>query len=179
MSDRTGGVPCAIALGGNVGDVAAAFEWALAQLAATPGVQVQRRSAWYRTPPLGPPQPDYLNGCVLLVTELAPEALLDVLQGLEAAAGRLRQVHWGPRTLDLDVVLWGDQGQTIITSDRLTVPHPGLCERAFVLVPLADIAPDWRDPHSGESIAALVQQVDSSAIVRVAEPLKGAITGQD
>lgn len=173
MSNQSGCSPCAIALGGNVGDVAATFEWALAQLTATPGVQVQRRSRWYRTPAMGPPQPDYLNGCVLLVTELAPEALLAVLQGLEAAAGRSRQVHWGPRTLDLDVVLWGEQGQTVITSDRLTVPHPGLCERAFVLVPLAEIAPNWRDPHSGQAIAELVQQVNASAIVPMIDPVAG------
>ncbi|TAD79074.1 MAG: 2-amino-4-hydroxy-6-hydroxymethyldihydropteridine diphosphokinase [Oscillatoriales cyanobacterium] len=155
-------VTCAIALGGNLGDVAATFDRTLAELDRTSGVRVTARSRWYRNPPMGPPQPDFLNGCALLAVTLAPEALLDRLQTLETAAGRVRDVHWGPRTLDLDLLLYGDR---LIATDRLQVPHPGLGDRAFFLVPLAEIAPDWIDPHSGRAIAQIAQTVDCSGVI--------------
>ena len=110
---------------------------------------------------MGPPQPDYLNGCALLETSLAPEDLLKVLLETETALGRVREVHWGPRTLDLDLLLYGDR---IIELPHLTVPHPGLSDRAFVLQPLADIVPDWVDPRSGLTIEQLRQRVDCSDI---------------
>ncbi len=158
-------IPCAIALGGNLGDVAATFERALAALDATPGIQVTGRSRWYRNPPMGPPQPDFLNGCALLKVALSPEALLDRLQALENEAGRVRTVHWGPRTLDLDLLLYGDR---VMQTPRLQVPHPGLGDRAFFAVPLAEIAPDWVEPLTGRAIAQIVQTLDCSAVIPLA-----------
>lgn len=142
----------AIALGSNLGDCRATLEAALLDLDRSPGVQLLRRSSWYRSAPVGPPQPDYINGCALLAVSLVPEALLDRLQAIESRHGRVRAERWGPRTLDLDLILFGE---TVLDSERLQIPHPRLHERAFVLVPLAEIAPDWLDPRSGLTVAAL------------------------
>jgi 2-amino-4-hydroxy-6-hydroxymethyldihydropteridine diphosphokinase len=102
------------------------------------GIQVAASSPVVRSPPMGPAdQPDYLNAVLLLRTSLEAEALLDVLQQLETDFGRVRGEHWGPRTLDLDLLLYGMQR---MASERLTVPHPGLIERAFVLQPLCSMA---------------------------------------
>ncbi len=142
----------AIALGSNLGDSRATLEAALVDLDQSPGVQLLRRSSWYRSAPVGPPQPDYLNGCSLLEVALSPEALLDCLQAIEGRHGRVRAERWGPRTLDLDLLLYGDLR---LEGERLQIPHPRMAERPFVLVPLAEIAPDWRDPRSGLTVAAL------------------------
>ncbi len=160
-----GEVACAIALGGNLGDVATTFDHALAALDRTPGIRVTARSRWYRNPPMGPPQPDFLNGCALLAVSLEPVDLLDRLQELEQAAGRIRTVHWGPRTLDLDLLLYGDRA---IDTPRLQVPHPGLRDRAFFLVPLVEIAPDWIDPPTGQTIRQIAQTVDCSGVIPLA-----------
>jgi len=151
----------AIALGSNLGESQHILEAALARLDAMPNIQVTARSPWYRTAPVGPPQPDYLNGCALLATTLEPEALLDVLLATEAQFGRVRTTRWGARTLDLDLLLMGDR---ILDTPRLQLPHPRLTERAFVLVPLAAIAPDWVEPRSGRAIADWVQAVDCSGV---------------
>lgn len=151
----------AIALGSNLGESQQILEAALARLDATPSIQVTARSPWYRTAPVGPPQPDYLNGCALLATTLEPEALLDVLLATEAQFGRVRTTRWGARTLDLDLLLMGDR---ILDTPRLQLPHPRLTERAFVLVPLAAIAPDWVEPRSGRAIADWAQAVDCSGV---------------
>ena len=142
----------AIALGANLGDCRATLEGALAVLDASPGIRVLARSRWYRTAPVGPPQPDYVNGCALLAVTLEPEDLLERLLATERRFGRVRGERWGPRSLDLDLLLVGDQR---LNGPRLTLPHPRLRERAFVLVPLAEIAPDWIDPISGRSVADL------------------------
>ena len=142
----------AIALGANLGDCRATLEGALAALEASPGVRLLARSHWYRSAPVGPPQPDYLNGCALLAVALEPEALLERLLATERRFGRVRGERWGPRSLDLDLLLMGDRR---LSTPRLTLPHPRLRERAFVLVPLAEIAPAWIDPISGRSVAAL------------------------
>jgi 2-amino-4-hydroxy-6-hydroxymethyldihydropteridine diphosphokinase len=142
----------AIAMGANLGDCRATLEEALAALAASPGVRLLARSRWYRSAPVGPPQPDYVNGCALLAVALGPEALLERLLATERRFGRTRGERWGPRSLDLDLLLMGDRR---LHTPRLTLPHPRLRERAFVLVPLAEIAPDWIDPVSGRSVAEL------------------------
>lgn len=108
-------------------------------LGASPGVELVRASKLYATAPLGPPQPDFLNAAVLVHTTLDPEALLDVLLAVEAGLGRVRHERWGPRTIDLDL-LWIDDLR--VETPRLTVPHPGLFERAFALGPLADVLPE-------------------------------------
>ena len=142
----------AIALGANLGDCRATLEGALAALDASPGVRLLARSRWYRSAPIGPPQPDYVNGCALLAVALGPEALLERLLATERRFGRTRGERWGPRSLDLDLLLMGDRR---LNTPRLTLPHPRLRERAFVLVPLAEIAPAWIDPISGRSVAEL------------------------
>lgn len=157
-------VLAAIALGSNLGDSLAILEGALEALAQIPGIEVIARSPWYQTKPIGPPQPDYLNGCALLQVELSPHELLETLLQVEAQFGRVRQKRWGARSLDLDLLLFND---LILDTPTLTLPHPRLHERAFVLVPLADIAPDWVEPVSQKAIAELVQKVDWSGVRRL------------
>lgn len=136
-----------IGLGSNLEDPAAQVRRALHELAALPGTELQRASQLYRSPPMGPPgQPDYINAVAALATRLEPEALLDALQAIEQAHHRRRLQRWGPRTLDLDILLYG---QAQLHSPRLTVPHPGIAARAFVLQPLAEIAPTLEIPGAG------------------------------
>ncbi|WP_186399925.1 2-amino-4-hydroxy-6-hydroxymethyldihydropteridine diphosphokinase [Stappia sp. P2PMeth1] len=133
-------VRAALGLGSNIGDTLGHLEAALAALAATPGIVVVARSSDYRTPPWGPvPQDDYRNACVVIETRLSPRALLDRCLEIERGLGRVRDVRWGPRVIDIDVLIYGD---TRIEEDGLTIPHPRMGERAFVLVPLAEIWPD-------------------------------------
>ena len=132
-------VSALIALGGNVGEVGAAMQGALDRLHAEPGMCVVAVSPVYRTPPWGiTDQPRFLNACAELRTELAPETLLRRVQAVERLAGRARTRRWGPRTLDIDILA---HGEVAMRTPELTLPHPRLFERAFVLVPLADIAP--------------------------------------
>lgn len=153
--------PCAIALGSNLGDSLTTLETALQKLHATPGISVTARSSWYQTAPVGPPQPDYLNGCALLETTLTPTQLLGTLLATEAQFGRVRLERNAPRTLDLDLILFGNR---ILETPDLQLPHPRMRDRAFVLVPLAEIAPNWRDPVSGKTIVQLLQTVDCSGV---------------
>ncbi|HEX5676479.1 MAG TPA: 2-amino-4-hydroxy-6-hydroxymethyldihydropteridine diphosphokinase [Alcanivorax sp.] len=135
-----------IGLGGNLADPRRQLCRALEALAALPGTRLARHSDLYASAPVGPQdQPDFINAVAVLDTTLAPLALLDALQGLETAAGRERHRHWGERTLDLDILLWDDQ---VIDLPRLTVPHPQLTQRAFVIGPLVDLLPDCRLPDS-------------------------------
>lgn len=154
----------AIALGSNLGDSLTILEDALKTLAQTPGIAVESSSSWYQTAPIGPPQPDYLNGCALLKVQLNPEQLLAALLEVEKQFGRVRTQRWGPRSLDLDLLLFD---RVILETPKLQIPHPRMRERAFVLVPLAEIAPDWIDPGSGKAIAQLLQGVDCSGVHRL------------
>ena len=154
---------CAIALGSNLGDSLSTLEGALTVLAQTPGITVTARSHWYLTKAVGLPQPNYLNGCALLHVTLTPQALLETLLQTEAKFGRIRRERWGARTLDLDLLLFDD---VILDTPTLQIPHPRMAERAFVLVPLAEIAPNWTEPISGNAIATLVQTVDCSEVRR-------------
>lgn len=157
-------VQSAIALGSNLGDSRNILERALEILDQTVGITLKAQSSWYQTAPVGPPQPDYLNGCALLEVQLTPQELLATLLKIEVQFGRVRQERWGPRTLDLDLLLFDD---LILNLPNLQLPHPHLTERAFVLVPLAEIAPDWIEPVSGKAIAQLVQRVDCSGVRRL------------
>jgi 2-amino-4-hydroxy-6-hydroxymethyldihydropteridine diphosphokinase len=130
-------IACAIGLGSNLGPSQQILEQSIEQLRAIPQINNIRVSHWYCTKPVGPPQPDYLNGCATFMTSLNPWQVLEVLQSIEQQFGRERQVHWGARTLDLDLLLYG--GWQIDTVS-LQVPHPYMAERSFVLVPLAEIA---------------------------------------
>jgi 2-amino-4-hydroxy-6-hydroxymethyldihydropteridine diphosphokinase len=159
-------VNCAIALGSNLGDSRAILDASLQQLEQRQGISLKSISRWYQTEPVGPPQPDYLNGCALLMTSLAPEKLLQTLLEIEQQFGRVRQEKNGARTLDLDLIFYGDH-----LCDRLDlqIPHPRFAQRAFVLVPLAEIAPNWIDPRSQQTIAELVKAIDCSG-VRLDQP---------
>jgi 2-amino-4-hydroxy-6-hydroxymethyldihydropteridine diphosphokinase len=150
----------AIALGSNIGESQAILEGALKTLEQTPGITIKAKSSWYKTAPVGgPSQPDYLNGAAILQVQLSPEQLLKTLLEIEQEFGRVRQERWGPRTLDLDILLFDD---LIVETPDLQIPHPRMTERAFVLVPLAEIAPDWIEPVTGEPISQLVQKLDAS-----------------
>lgn len=155
------GVDAAIALGSNMGDSQEILAAAIATLANTPGVVIKATSHWYRTKAVGPPQPDYLNGCVIVQIFMLPQLLLETLLAIEEKFGRVRQERWGPRTLDLDLLLYDD---LIVDTPTLQIPHPRMRERAFVLVPLAEIAPDWVEPISGCVIKDLVKEVDCSDV---------------
>jgi 2-amino-4-hydroxy-6-hydroxymethyldihydropteridine diphosphokinase len=161
LPESTPSTSVAIALGSNLGHSLTILESALKNLNQTPGIRLEARSRWYQTKPVGPPQPDYLNGCALLKVALTPEALLHTLLQIEAQFGRVRRERNGPRTLDLDLLLFDD---LVLDSPNLQIPHPRMTARAFVLVPLAEIAPDWIEPVSGKAIAELVQTVDCSGV---------------
>jgi 2-amino-4-hydroxy-6-hydroxymethyldihydropteridine diphosphokinase len=152
----------AVALGSNLGDSYRLLESALKVLADQPGIALETQSPVYQTIAVGPPQPDYLNCCALFATYLDPEAFLAILLQTEAQFGRIRRERWGPRLLDLDLLLFDD---LILEQPNLQIPHPHLSERAFVLVPLNDIAPNWIEPISQKTIAALVQQVDCAGVM--------------
>lgn len=157
---------CAIALGSNLGDSLAIVEAALKTLAETPDIVLQARSSWYQTKAVGPPQPDYINACALLHVQITPQMLLETLLGIEAQFGRVRRERWGPRSLDLDLLLYDD---LILDTPTLQLPHPRMRSRAFVLLPLAEIAPNWVEPVSGKAIAELLQAVDCSGVHRLME----------
>jgi len=153
-----------IAIGSNLASPLEQVNAALAALAEIPDSQIVAVSPFYRTPPLGPQdQPDYLNAAVALDTDLAPETLLDHTQRIELQQGRERKAHrWGPRTLDLDIMLFGDRQ---IATPRLTVPHYDIKNRAFMLLPLVHIAPDVCFPD-GVKVADILANLDPSGISR-------------
>jgi len=154
-----------IALGSNLGDPPAQIRRALGTLAAMRESRLVRQSALYRNPPMGRlDQPDFVNAVAEMETALSPRDLLDRLLALERAHGRVRDYPNAPRTLDLDLLLYG---QLELRDPRLTIPHPRMLERAFVLVPLAEIAPDTVVPGSGR-VADLVARVDAKGMVKLA-----------
>jgi len=129
-----------LGLGGNVGDPAACIRAALAALPARDIARIDKVSSLYRTAPWGGvPQPDYANACAIGRTELAPFDLLDAIKRLERDLGRVDTVRWGPRVIDIDILFYGDLS---MQDERLVIPHRDLLRRAFVLIPLAEIAPD-------------------------------------
>lgn len=141
----TGALRVVVGLGSNVGDRLALLRRAAADVGRV--APVVTRSRVYATAPVGgPPQPDFLNAAIAVDCMLSPVALLDELQRIEADLGRTREVRWGPRTIDLDV-LWIDG--LVLDDARLVVPHPRLCERAFATLPLLDVAPGAIDPRTG------------------------------
>ena len=144
-----------VGLGSNLGDAPATLRAAVQALHALPQTAVRQVSTFYRSAAIGPAgQPDYCNAVAALDTALSPEPLLDALQAIEHGAGRVRGERWGPRTLDLDLLLHGD---TVCRTERLTLPHPEMAFRDFVLWPLVEIAPDVRLPGLGPARALLAQ----------------------
>lgn len=154
----------AIALGSNLGDSLATLNSAIETLDNIPGIAVKARSSWYQTSPIGPPQPDYINACAILEVTLAPEELLAKLLETETKFNRIRGEKWGARTLDLDLLLYDNE---ILESPTLTLPHPRMTERAFVLVPLAEIAPDWVHPVTKSEIGKLLKAVNCSGVQKL------------
>jgi 2-amino-4-hydroxy-6-hydroxymethyldihydropteridine diphosphokinase len=144
-----------IALGSNVGDRRATLDSALACLRAADGVTVTAVSSFVETEPVGPPQRPYLNAAAELRTTLDPGVLLDLLHAVESSHGRDRggETRWGPRRLDLDLLLYGER---VIDEPGLTVPHPRMHERRFVLGPLAQIAPHAVHPARGRTVQWLL-----------------------
>ena len=159
-----------IGLGSNLAEPRHQLRSALDALTRIPDTQLAAVSSLYLSDPLGPPdQPRYHNAVAALNTSLPPLALLDALQAIELAHGRQRKAErWGPRTLDLDILLFGDR---LISDARLTVPHYHMHARAFVLYPLTEIAPDGLQLADGRSLAALVASCPYEGLERLGEPL--------
>lgn len=168
MDARSGERVAYVGLGSNLGDRRAHLDAAVAALRQTPGICGVRVSRVYETEPVGPPQGRYLNAAAQLCTTLSARQLLERLQSIERDAGRVR----GPernaaRTLDLDLLLYGDAR---IRDADLVVPHPRMAERAFVLEPLAELAPELRHPDSGLRVVELARRVrDPSAVRRLGD----------
>ncbi len=154
-----------IGLGSNLDEPEAQLQRALEALAELPASRLLGGSRLYRSAPMGPQdQPDYINAVALIDTALGPHALLDALQAIENAQGRVRTRRWGERTLDLDLLLYADE---VIADERLSVPHPGIAERNFVLYPLAELAPELILPD-GRALTELLAACSDEGL----EPLE-------
>jgi 2-amino-4-hydroxy-6-hydroxymethyldihydropteridine diphosphokinase len=157
-----------IGLGGNVGDVRATFARAIDSICKKAAARLVARSSDYATPPWGEEnQPPFINACIEIDTALEPHALLDTMQDVEREHGRDRALEkrWGPRTLDLDLLAYDDLA---LDASGLTLPHPRLFERAFVLVPLSEIAPDRQ--INGRTAAGALKTVAAEGIERLCAP---------
>lgn len=153
-----------IALGSNLDNPLGQVKSAVQELELMPDSRVAAVSHWYLSTPMGPvEQPDFINGVALLETALTARQLLAQMQDIERRHQRRRGQHWGPRTLDLDLLLYADH---VIAEPGLSVPHPGLRQRNFVLYPLADISPQLTLP-SGESLASLLSLCPSAGLTRL------------
>lgn len=156
---------CALGLGSNLGDPLANLDEAVKRLSETDGVTLVARSSNYRTPPWGPvPQDDFVNICIVVDTVLNPRQLLRRCLDVENELGRVREVRWGPRLIDVDVLLYGSRS---IHEDGLDVPHPRMGERAFVLIPLAEIWPDALLADGRTAAKALETCPDQEGVVRM------------
>ena len=153
-----------VGLGANLGDARATLRAALRELAATPGIVACRASGFYRTAPVDAAGPDFVNAVAAVDTTLAPLALLDALQALENHHGRVRPYRNAPRTLDLDLLLYGD---TAMDTPRLVLPHPRMHQRAFVLAPLGELAPGLVLPQG--PLQMLLAQLANQPIERWAD----------
>jgi 2-amino-4-hydroxy-6-hydroxymethyldihydropteridine diphosphokinase len=156
-------VPVALALGGNVGPIERTLAHALRQLSAALGPL--RVASLFRSPPISPvPQPEFLNTAALAYTTLGPEEVLGLAKALELAAGRRSGVRFGPRPLDIDLLLHGSRK---MDTPELTLPHPRLAERRFMLEPLAEIAPDLPVPGSGATVRELLTAVQDQVVEKI------------
>ena len=150
-----------LALGANLGDPRSQILDAWNRLTHIPGVQGECLSSFYVTKPVGGPenQPDFLNCAGLVRTEFTPEQLLGEILVIESVMGRVRTEHWGPRVIDIDILLFGDR---VIRTDRLVIPHPRMHERRFVLDPAAEIAPDMIHPVFGKSVQQMKNEINKT-----------------
>ncbi|RKZ70455.1 MAG: 2-amino-4-hydroxy-6-hydroxymethyldihydropteridine diphosphokinase [Gammaproteobacteria bacterium] len=153
-----------IGLGSNLDDPQSQLKKAIIAMEMVPSTSVAKTSSFYRSKPVGPQdQPNYVNAVVELDTELSASVLLDYLQAIENDQGRERKVKWGARTLDLDILLFGDE---IINDDRLQIPHVEMQNRGFVLLPLNEIFPDCIIPGVG-SVSSLLQQDNADDLIKL------------
>jgi 2-amino-4-hydroxy-6-hydroxymethyldihydropteridine diphosphokinase len=152
---------CLLGLGSNLGDSARTLDDALSRLAQLPEVEVLRRSSFLQTAPVGGPagQADYLNLAALVSMSLSPRALLIACQKIESDLGRIRLERWGPRTIDIDLLLYDD---LVIDEPDLTIPHPRMAERRFVLEPAAEIAREMRHPVVGCTVGQLLENLNGT-----------------
>ena len=165
-------VEAIIALGGNIGDVRSTFDQAIAMVCNDETVRLLARSSDYRTSPWGvTDQPPFVNAVITVATSLPPHGLLARMQQCERALGRDRaqEQRWGPRTIDLDLIAYGN---LVLNDGTLTLPHPRLFERAFVLVPLLEIAPDC--VIAGIRLGDALQRIDTSGVEKLPNPHGGA-----
>jgi 2-amino-4-hydroxy-6-hydroxymethyldihydropteridine diphosphokinase len=168
--------PAYIALGSNLRRPQHQLRKAVFALHALPDTHIEKVSSVYRSAALGPgEQPDYLNAVVLLATRLSPTDLLGALQHVENEQGRIRDIRWGPRTLDLDLLLYGD---AIIDSPQLTIPHPRMRERHFVLYPLFEISGLDLQLPDGTEFAALLRECPANGLKRTRFRLRPNQSGQ-
>jgi 2-amino-4-hydroxy-6-hydroxymethyldihydropteridine diphosphokinase len=152
-----------LALGTNLGERSANLRQAREAL--KPEIRIIACSSIYQTPPWGyEDQPAFLNQAIEVRTDLEPLPLLEALKAIEAKMGRLKTFRFGPRLIDLDILFYG---QRVVETTRLTLPHPRLAERAFVLVPLHEIAPDFVHPVCNETITSLLKEVDTTGVERL------------
>lgn len=157
----TSWIPAYVGLGSNLESPVEQLKRAFQHLETLPRTRLIARSQMYRTRPLGPvAQSDFVNAVAGLLTQLSAPDLLAQLRAIETSQGRQREVHWGPRTLDLDLLVFGDQR---LQSDTLTLPHPGISGRGFVLVPLSDIAPTLEVPGLG-TVEQLLRNLPETGI---------------
>ncbi len=147
-----------IGLGGNVGDVQTAFNQAVKALGENGEITVLGRSSLYRTAAVGPEQPSFLNTAIMVTAEISARDLLSLCHQIEAAAGRdrSREKRWGPRVLDLDLLI---SDSVVCRGPFLELPHPRLAERAFALIPAAELVPEWIHPLKGRTLAELAKRV--------------------
>jgi 2-amino-4-hydroxy-6-hydroxymethyldihydropteridine diphosphokinase len=154
-----------LGIGSNLGDREENIRKALSILDETDGITVRTVSSCYETEPVGPvtDQNDFYNAAAEIETALDPRELLARVNSVEQRLGRVREERWGPRTIDIDILLWDDR---VVEEGGLTIPHPEMERRAFVLTPLAEIAPEAIHPTAGKSIAELASQLDDRHRVR-------------
>jgi 2-amino-4-hydroxy-6-hydroxymethyldihydropteridine diphosphokinase len=156
--------PVYVGLGANLGDPERTLAAAVEELSRLPDVDLRRRSSLYATAPVGPPQPEFRNAVVSLVTSRSPHSFLAALLDIERAHGRVRAERWGPRLLDLDILLWSER---VVDEPGLHVPHPELHRRRFALEPLAELDPGARHPVLQKTVAELLAGVRDQPVQRL------------
>ena len=158
----------AIALVGNLVNSDQILSNAITVLDRAPDIRIVARSHFYKTAPVGPPQPDYINACITIETSLSPRSLLQRLLTVESQFGRVRKARWGARSLDLDLLLYSDR---IIEAPKLSLPHPRLHERPFVLVPLMDVAAQWQHPVFHKTVEQIYTSLAEQGLITGVERL--------
>lgn len=154
-----------LSLGSNLNNPLEQVKMAIKAIENIPEIDLLNRSSLYKTPPIGPAQPDFINAVIKISTSLSAHDLLTKMQAIEASHHRVREIHWGPRTLDIDLILFDTES---IQTARLTVPHPFMQERAFVLVPLLEIAPQLETPQHG-ALQNILQTLEDRHAIKIAE----------